>query len=137
MKTDELLKALSTRNIRDVIDYSADYDFVSYLNHLLDVSGIKKSELFRKAQIERSYGYQILKGTRIPSRNKVLALALSLSLSLDDTNRLLSLSNNGSLYANVRRDSLIIYCLIHHASVIETNELLSRYHYPILSEERG
>lgn len=137
MKTDELLKALSTQNIDDVLVEVADYDFVSYLAFLVKKAGIKNSMLFEKAQIERSYGYQILKGSRVPSRDKVIALAFALSLDLDETNRLLKLADHGTLYANVKRDAVIIYCLIRHYSLIETNEVLSSYHYSILTEERG
>lgn len=137
MKTDDLLKALSTQKIDDVLTLAADDTFVDYLNRLIDESGIKKSELFRHAQIERSYGYQIIKGRRLPSRDKVIALALSLSLDLEKTNRLLKLSDHSVLYPQVPRDAVIIYCLIHHADVIQTNETLSRYQYPILNEERG
>lgn len=137
MKTDDLVTALSTKDIDDVLPEVADYDFLSYLTYLIQKSGIKNSELFEKAQLERSYGYQILKGRRVPSRNKVIALALSMNLNLDETNRLLKLADHGTLYANVKRDAVIIYCLVRHYSLIETNEALASYQYPILSEERG
>ena len=82
METDKLLDALKTDHISNVLDQVADYNFAGYLNKLIADKGVKKSDLFNEAAIERSYGYQILKGRRLPSRNKVLALALSLKLSL-------------------------------------------------------
>ena len=105
------------------------------MNKLIEDKGVKKSELFNEAMIERSYGYQILKGRRLPARNKVLSLALSLKLSLAETNRLLSLSDNGALYANVKRDAVLIYCLVRGMSVIDTDQQLANYGYQSLNEE--
>ena len=108
METEKLLAALKADHISNVLDQVADYNFAGYLNKLIEDKGVKKSELFNEAMIERSYGYQILKGRRLPARNKVLSLALSLKLSLAETNRLLSLSDNGALYANGKRDAGVI-----------------------------
>ena len=135
METDKLLDALKEEHISNVLDQVADYNFAGCLNKLIADKGVKKSDLFNEAMIERSYGYQILKGRRLPSRNKVLALALSLKLSLADTNRLLSLSDNGALYANVKRDAIVIYCLVRHMSVIDTDQQLANYGYQSLNEE--
>ena len=71
----------------------------------------------------------------MPSRNKVLALALSLKLSLKEPNRLLSLSHNWALYANVKRDAVLIYCLVRGMSVIDTDQQLAQYGYQSLNEE--
>ncbi|CCK84793.1 Putative uncharacterized protein [Lactobacillus equicursoris DSM 19284 = JCM 14600 = CIP 110162] len=134
METGKLLDALKKDHLDNVLDQVADYDFAGYLGQLIEERQVKKSELFNAAAIERSYGYQILKGRRLPSRDKVLALALSLQLSLEETGRLLSLSDNGALYANVKRDAVIIYCLARHMSVMDTNLLLAQHGYDSLDE---
>lgn len=134
METGKLLDALKKDHLDNVLDQVADYDFAGYLGRLIEERQVKKSELFNVATIERSYGYQILKGRRLPSRDKVLALALSLQLSLEETGRLLSLSDNGALYANVKRDAVIIYCLARHMSVMDTNLLLAQHGYDSLDE---
>lgn len=134
METGKLLDALKKDHLDNVLGQVADYDFAGYLGWLIEERQVKKSELFNAAVIERSYGYQILKGRRLPSRDKVLALALSLKLSLEETGRLLSLSDNGALYANVKRDAVIIYCLARHMSVMDTNLLLAQHGYQSLDE---
>lgn len=64
-----------------------------------------------------------------------MSLALSLKLSLAETNRLLSLSDNGALYANVKRDAVLINCLVRGMSVIDTDQQLANYGYQSLNEE--
>ena len=50
--------------------------FQEYFNSLPQVSSLDKAELIRRTNIERSYGYQILKGTRSPGRDKVILLCI-------------------------------------------------------------
>lgn len=73
-----------------------------------------------------------MQGLKQPSRNKVLMIAISLKASIDETQRLLSLSDNGSLYPKVKRDACLIYCLANHLSVIKTNQYLNDYHMELL-----
>lgn len=93
---------------------------------------ITKSQLIQYSNLDRTYGYQILNGTKKPSRIKVIQIALSLQLTYQETNNLLSLSNNGSLYPKVKFDAIILLALKNHYSVMETNLLLDNYHLPIL-----
>ena len=80
--TDQLLKILQNSN--DINSYLTDND----------------------SNIQKNYGYQIFDGSKTPSRDKVIALALAMQLTLDEANRLLHLSNNGILYPKIKRDSI-------------------------------
>lgn len=60
-----------------------------YLNALCRKRGIRPAEAIRRAHIERTYGCQIFNGTRVPSRDKLLQIAVGMGLSLDDTQDLL------------------------------------------------
>ena len=88
-----------------------EINFVDYLEALLAKKNMSKSILINKANLHRTYAYQIFNGTKIPSRNKVIQLALAMQLDIRETNNLLSLSNNGYLYPKVKFDAAILLAL--------------------------
>lgn len=133
--TSELLKIINKNDnlsIEALLKKIPDLCFVDYLETLMIQKKITKSQLIQYSNLDRTYGYQILNGTKKPSRIKVIQIALSLQLTYQETNNLLSLSNNGSLYSKVKFDAIILLALKNHYSVMETNLLLDNYHLPIL-----
>lgn len=127
--TDELLKILKNSHnieqfLEDNIDEIKETTFIEYLNFCLKHCGLSKSEAIEKSNIQKNYGYQIFDGSKNPSRNKVLALCISMGLSIDETNRLLKLSNHSILYPRIKRDSIIYFALQQKCNLIDTNILL-------------
>lgn len=98
-----------------------------YLQQLLDEKGLVRSKVVREAGLNETFGYQIFKGTRNPSRNKVLQLALAMGLNLREANRLLKLAGVNELYCKNRRDAIIIFCLDKGYSLQRTDEELYRF----------
>ena len=98
--------------------------FSEYLNSKMIERDISPAELIASAQIQRNYGYQILSGTRNPSRDKVLSICLALGLDLPETQRALTLAQFGQLYPKNRRDSIFIFSINKKLSVLQVNELL-------------
>lgn len=98
--------------------------FPEYLNSKMIERNISPAELIAAAQIQRNYGYQILNGTRKPSRDKILALCLALGLDLPETQRALTLAQFGQLYPKNQRDSIFIFSINKQLSVLQVNELL-------------
>ena len=95
------------------------------LRNLLDRADISASDWITAADISRSYGYQILRGERIPGRDILLRTALALHLSVEETQRLLTLGGCAVLYPRVRRDAAVIFALNQSLSLLETESLLS------------
>lgn len=95
------------------------------LQVLLEQAGLSVSEWMAAADVSKSYGYQILRGERIPGRDLLLRTALSLNLSLKETQRLLAVCGCGALYPKVRRDAAVIYALNQNMTLLETEELLT------------
>ncbi|MCD7825979.1 MAG: XRE family transcriptional regulator [Clostridiaceae bacterium] len=128
-KTNELLEILQNTDTRtDLNDYLSHMDnsqtFSQYLSVLMKEKNLDKSKVIHDSDIQRTYGYQILDGTRKPGREKVIALCLGMHLTLEETQRALTLSGNGILYAKNARDSILIFCIHKGFSLMETNELL-------------
>ena len=68
-----------------------------------------------------------MKGTRKPSRDKILRLAIGAGLTLRETTRSLELSEMAPLYPKSRRDIIITVAINQKANVIDTNLLLDQY----------
>ena len=101
--------------------------FPEYFQSLDKVKEMDRGELIRNSGLERSYFYQVMKGTRSPGRDKVLRLCLAAGLNLRQTTRALELSGNAALYARNRRDIILTVAVNQMADVDDTNLLLFRY----------
>lgn len=104
-----------------------------YLNILLSQKGIKKADVVRGSLLGRAYVYKIFAGEKIPSRDKLLAIAYGLGLSDDETQKMLKLSGNRELYARDKRDALILFALQRNKSIFYINELLDGHGLAILN----
>ena len=101
--------------------------FPEYFRSLPAVREMDTGELIRSSGLERSYYYQVMKGTRSPSRDKVLRLCLAAGLNLKETTRALELSGNAVLYPRKRRDIILTVAVNQMADVDDTNLLLFKY----------
>ena len=125
ISTTQLITLLKQNTpLENILEVIPDLDFVSYLEACLEKKGLKKSEVIAQTNMQKNYAYQICNGTKKGSKDKIIQLALAMHLDLHDTNNLLSLSNNGLLYAKVKKDAILIYALQHHYNLFKTNELL-------------
>ena len=107
--------------------------FIKYYRSLPQVQALTDSDLINLSGIEKSYYYQIFKGTRNPSRDKVLRLCIGAGLSMRETTRALELSQLAPLYPKNRRDIIISVAINQHASVLDTDMLLDKYNEEPLS----
>lgn len=95
-----------------------------YLRSLLRDRGLDTRAVIDRCNLDRSYGYQLLNGTRVPSRDLILVMALELRFSEEETQRLLKLAGRPVLYARCRRDAAVLYALSHGLGLEETGVLL-------------
>lgn len=102
-------------------------DFPTYYQSLEAVASMDNGTLIRKSGLERSYYYQVMKGTRSPGRDKVLRLCLAAGLTLRETTRALELSKNAVLYPRNRRDIILTVAVNQKAGVDDANLLLYKY----------
>lgn len=101
--------------------------FPEYFQSLDGVKEMDSRNLIRSSGLERSYYYQVMKGTRRPGRDKVLRLCLAAGLNLKETTRALELSGNAVLYPRRRRDIILTVAVNQMADVDDTNLLLFKY----------
>lgn len=101
--------------------------FLEYFHSLSKVTKIPDPEMIKRSGIEKSYYYQIMKGTKTPGRDKILRLCIAAGLTLRETTRALQISKEAILYSKNRRDIIISVAINQKASVIDTNILLDKY----------
>ena len=101
--------------------------FHTYFRSRPSVLAMESGDLIQKSGLERSYYYQVMKGSKNPGRDKVIRLALAAGLTLPETTRALELSENAVLYPRNRRDIILTVAINNHASVDDTNLLLDKY----------
>ena len=128
--TEELLQDLLSSSSPELFLEQNDISKRSlseYLQQLLHEKNLERAKVVRKAGINETFGYQIFKGTRKASRNKILQLIFAMDLSLKEADRLLQASGNNELYCKNRRDAIIIFCLEKGYSLQKTEEELYRF----------
>lgn len=130
-KTSELLSILnSIDNYKSLKNYisndlnARELTISEYLLNLCIEKNISKSTLILNADIDRTYGYQILNGSKNPSRNNIIKLCLALKLTLEEADRALTIAKEGKLYPKVIRDTFLIFAINNKLSVLDTNILL-------------
>ena len=139
VSTDTLLRRLfRTKNLNSFLRRNEAHmsppDFQTLLRSFCDERGLVPERVILAAQIDRTYGHQIFNGTRKPSRDKVLQLAIGMGLTLEDTQRLLQSAGKSLLYPRLKRDAVLIYCLNLHYDIIQTETMLGEYGLTLLGE---
>lgn len=112
--------------------------FCHFLYHLMDKYAKTPKEIISASGIERSYFYHILSGQKTPGRNIILRICLCLPATLNETNQLLRLAHQGTLYAKVRRDAAVIFAIEKKYTMQQTNDfLISEQELPLYREEHS
>lgn len=135
--TDDLLKNLeNAENIDDYISRNrknfVDMSISEYLHELLEEKNMKQADVIKRSELQQNYACQIFNGTKNPSRDKLICIAVGMRLDMEETQRLLKICNRPVLYVKNERDSIIIYAINNKMSIIDTNELLAEKEMELL-----
>ena len=109
-------------------------DFCATLALFCEQRGLIPERVILRSQIDRTYGHQLFNGTRKPSRDKILQLAIGMKLSLEETQQLLQAAGKSPLYPRLKREAVLIYCLNRGLDMMETQSLLGEKELTLLGE---
>jgi hypothetical protein len=109
-----------------------DPDIRDFFDELFLATGLVRSVVIRDANISRTYGYQIMDGTRIGKRDYYLAIAIAMHLDLRATQRMLAVTSSGSLHALIKRDAAIIFAINHGYDSLRLYNFLTELGLPPL-----
>lgn len=113
----------------------SEFDLISmseYLNELLKKYKLEKSDVVKRGGFTGTYLYHIFDGTKNPSRDKLIQLALGFPLTLEETQKLLRLGGYAELYVRDSRDAFLMFGLEKKYAVQQLNELLYKNKKKIL-----
>lgn len=124
--TSEIINIIMQSESVDILnsDVVQGISFADYIDALIKKHGMSKVQLLDGICVERSYGYQIMNGRRMPTRIILLRIAILLHLDLKETQRLLSVGRKEALYPKNRFDAILIFAIGHDYDLHQTEELL-------------
>ncbi len=106
--------------------------FSEYISELCREKGEVPEHIIRRAGLERSFGHQLFRGARNPSRDTVLQLAFGFRSDVEEAQTLLRHAGQSQLYPRIRRDATICYCLKNGCSLMETQYVLADLALPAI-----
>lgn len=112
-------------------------DIYEFFDVLLKAKGLKKSEVIRRANLSRVYGYQLMEGRRRGKRDYYLLIALAMKLNLTETQRMLAVVRCGALHPLIKRDAAVIFAVNHGYDVFDTYEFMCSLGLPPLYDGTG
>ena len=105
-------------------EYMVSDNLSDMLHNLQREKGLRKTDIIKRSELSEVYAYQIFSGQRHPDRKKLLCLAVGMSLNLEETQSLLKCAGHAPLYVKLPFDSVVMYGICKHLSVIQINEIL-------------
>ncbi len=129
------MKALKSESLDDVLKDIYTDSFEKHLQQLINKKGLKNSEVYAAANINKQYFSKLLKGKVKPSKEKVLALAVGLHLNMDETVDFLGLA--GYAISPISQTDAVVRYFIEHKdyNVIKIDMVLFDYGLDPLSKE--
>ena len=124
-------QSFSNQHHAEFIDTTLSF----YLHELLAQKNISKAEVIRRANLDRVYGYQIFNGTRTPTREKLFQLAFGFELTFQETQTILKIAGMAPLYAKIKREAAIIFCLNKKYTLDQAQEFLYEADLRLMNDE--
>ncbi len=129
VKTEALMRALfKTSSFERFVNKNSESlelePFCEYISKLVERRGEVRANVIRRADIDISFGHQLFRGTRNPSRDKVIQLAFGLKSDVVEAQQLLKHARMSPLYPKLKRDAAIIYCLHNGFELVDAQLML-------------
>ena len=125
------------RYLSDAEDIPELPPFAEYISGLAVQKGERAETILKRGAIESSFGHRLFSGARKPSRDTVIQLAFGFMLDADETQTLLKVARMTALHPRVKRDAVIAFCLQHHKSFMDAQELLYENKMPLIGGKRS
>lgn len=131
--TTELLKELKRQSC-SLPDYLSKHkeafvieDIKVFWANLIEEKKYSKSNIINKSDFSYCYFYDVINGRKMPTKDKVVRLALAMKMTVDECQQALKISGRSALYPKVRRDSVLIYAIEKKMTIMQCNDLLEKH----------
>jgi len=137
--TEAMLNKLKSVNDFGTFDSNYKHEYVSAslsasIENIMNKKLLSKSDVIKRADLDRVYGYQIISGTRIPTREKLLQLGFGLCLDADGMQAMLKTTGYAPLYPKVKRDAAILFCFNKNYDLFDTQAMLQQAGLKLIGE---
>jgi hypothetical protein len=124
--------AVRQRRLKDLVN-NLDETFSQMLIRLIDERGLKDSDVYKKANIDRKLFSKIRNSKDYkPRKSTVISFAVALNLSLDETNDLLDKAGFVLSHSN-KFDIIIEYFIVNgNYNMSDINEALYEFEQPLI-----
>lgn len=127
--TDEMMdRLLKSNNIEEYIkeneEHFVDLTISQFLSEYIKAKKLTKSHIIKDAEISEIFGFQVLSGTRNPSRNTLISLCIAMKMTVEEVQTTLKIAEFAPLYPKLKRDSIIILGIANGKGVCEINNEL-------------
>lgn len=116
----------SHEGIRDVLA-RAQLDgrsFSAWVREAMTSLSLKRNDVVHASCLNQTFAYQIIAGTRRPSRDKLIQLAFGMGFGIDEACELLERGGTNALRSSCRRDVVIAFALDRGLGVHGCDDLL-------------
>lgn len=128
MSTNDLMKELRTETLDEFMKMDVTLaPFHDYIAQLCADRGETREHVIKRAGINRTYGHQLFNGTRKPSRDKIIQLAIGFGMEIEQTQQLLKAAQESPLSPRIKRDAAIIYGIMHRLDITGMRNLLADF----------
>lgn len=131
--TTELLRELKRRScslpeyLSNHQENFVDEDINAFWENLIKQKQYSKSNIINKSDFNYRYFYDVINGRKMPSKDKVIRLALAMRMTVEECQQALKVSGRSALYPKVRRDSVLIYAIEKKMTIMQCNDLLEKH----------
>ncbi len=132
LNTNDMQEKLKGDSFPETWDEFLDDDIRAFFDEAIEQTGRSKADVIRRANIPRTFGYQLMDGKRHGKRDYYLALALAMSLDLTAAQRMLAVTHSGALHALIKRDAAIIFAINHGYSIEKAYDFMCELELPPL-----
>lgn len=138
--TKEILNKIESANtweeLGDILRGLEKITFGDRLSQLCVKYQIKPSKLQLEVAVSKTMFYDVMNGTRKPSKETVIKIALVMKITEEELNELLKLAGHKELYPKKKEDAIIIFGLKNKKDIVEIDELLKEYGSKIRIKEQ-
>ncbi len=131
--TTELLKELKRQSC-SLPDYLSNHketfiveDIKDFWEDIINKKNYSKSNIINKSDFSYCYFYDVINGRKIPTKDKIVRLALAMKMTVDECQQALKISGRSALYPKVRRDSILIYAIEKKVTITQCNTMLAQH----------
>ncbi|MBD5084172.1 MAG: helix-turn-helix domain-containing protein [Clostridiales bacterium] len=95
-----------------------------HINQIIAYKGLARADVAKTSGLNVIYAYQVMAGSRKPTRDKLLCLCKAMGLTVDEVQELLKHCGYAPLYPRRKRDAVILFVWEKSKGILDLNEAL-------------